>query len=158
MSDQISVRAVVKADVSALADLLGQLRYEVQEDELERRLEQVMAAPDHMAFVGHVDETIRGFIHVYGRPAFEKPPQAVIQAIAVDAPARRNGIGKRLIAAAEQWARDQGYGSVTLHASTDRAGAHAFYTALGYHRAATSVLFRRSFAPKPLIAGKYPND
>jgi len=146
VSDQLNIRAVVASDLSALAALLVQLRYEVPVDQLERRLEQVLAAPDHMAFVSGEDRQIHGFVHVYGRPAFEKPPEAIIQAIVVDAPARRSGIGKRLMAAAERWAAEHGYASLALHASTDRAGAHAFYTALGYYRATTSVLFRRTLA------------
>jgi len=144
VSDHVSIRAVVEADLSALAGLLGQLRYDVPQDELQRRLEKVLTSPGHMAFVSEERGHIHGLVHVYGRPAFEKPPEAIIQAIVVDTRARRAGIGKRLMAAAETWAADQGYASVALHASTDRAGAHAFYTTLGYYRAATSVLFRRT--------------
>lgn len=143
MSDQKTIRAVAKSDLPALADLLGQLRYEVPAEELERRLDRVLAALGHKAFVSEEGRRILGFVHVYGRPAFEKPPEATVQAIVVDAAARRSGIRQRLMAAAEAWAADQGYDSIALHASTDRASAHAFYKALGYRRAATSVLFRK---------------
>ncbi|HZU90798.1 MAG TPA: GNAT family N-acetyltransferase, partial [Stellaceae bacterium] len=82
------------------------------------------------------------------RPAFDKPPEVVVQAIVVDAAGRGRGIGKSLMAAAEDWAAGRGYDSVSLYSRTARAAAHAFYAALGYEPVATSHLFRRTFGAR----------
>ncbi len=83
-------------------------------------------------------------MHLFARPAFDKPPEVVVQAIVVAAAERRQGIGKRLMEAAESWAAGRGYHSVSLYSQTLRAEAHRFYDRLGYERVATSHLFRRA--------------
>ena len=85
-----------------------------------------------------------GFLHIFGRPALEKPPEAVLQAMAVNSASRRSGIGQKLVAKAEAWAVVSGYSSIVLSSQIDRADAHAFYTGLGFERAATSHLFRKT--------------
>ena len=55
----------------------------------------------------------------------------------------RRGIGKAFMAAAERWALDHGYRSVSLSSNIARGEAHAFYEAIGYQRFASSHLFRK---------------
>ncbi len=45
---------------------------------------------------------------------------------------RRGGRGRRLVEAAETWARDRGATDVFLRSNVPRSEAHAFYPALGY--------------------------
>jgi len=84
-------------------------------------------------------------MHLYVRPAFDKPPEVIVQAIVIDADSRNRGIGKTLMAAAEGWASERGYRSVALYSNVSRDDAHSFYNALGYRLVATSRLFRRDF-------------
>jgi GNAT superfamily N-acetyltransferase len=46
--------------------------------------------------------------NLYVRPALDKPPEVIIQAIVIDA-YRGKGIGKILMSAAESWASERGY-------------------------------------------------
>lgn len=43
-----------------------------------------------------------------------------------------HGIGRKLLAAVEDWARDTGAHAVRLVSGAARTGAHAFYRACGY--------------------------
>ncbi len=52
-----------------------------------------------------------------------------LRAMAVYAEWQGKGIGRKLVAAAEAWARDAGYRKIELHA---RKVAQAFYASLGY--------------------------
>jgi ribosomal protein S18 acetylase RimI-like enzyme len=52
--------------------------------------------------------------------------------LAVAAHAARHGIGRRLIAAAEAWARDHSLAHLTLHTGAYNGPARAFYAALGF--------------------------
>jgi GNAT superfamily N-acetyltransferase len=45
---------------------------------------------------------------------------------------RRQGIGQRLVRAAEEWVREQGCARVSVSTRTDRLEAHEFYDGLGY--------------------------
>jgi GNAT superfamily N-acetyltransferase len=78
------------------------------------------------------------------RPALDKPPEAVVQALVVDQAVRGSGVGKIVMAAAEAWVKDRGFVSVALASNVTRDEAHAFYEAIGFQRAATSHLFRKA--------------
>ncbi|MFI9589442.1 GNAT family N-acetyltransferase [Nonomuraea sp. NPDC052265] len=52
--------------------------------------------------------------------------------MAVAPEAVRGGLGRRLMAAAEEWARDQGLRHVTLETGAANTTARRFYAALGY--------------------------
>ena len=49
-----------------------------------------------------------------------------------------------MMVAAETWAGDRGFASVALASNVARTEAHAFYESIGYQRAATSYLFRKT--------------
>ena len=139
----ISVRPITDADVPVIQSLLVQLGYDLAPDEVRRRLSAVMASPDHAVLAGESDGRLISLLHLYIRPALEKPPEVIVQALVVDATCRKGGIGRTMMAAAERWARDRGLQSVALATHVAREGAHAFYAALGYERVATSHLLRK---------------
>jgi GNAT superfamily N-acetyltransferase len=139
----ITFRPIVQTDVAALRRLLAQLGYELAEDEVAMRLAAVLAAPEHMLLAACSADRIIGLIHVYARPALDKPPEAIVQALVVEAACRGSGVGARLMAAAEEWATAHGFTSVALTSHVARERAHAFYAGLGYEIAATSHLLRR---------------
>jgi len=134
----MQVRKMTRDDLPALPDLLDQLGYDISTDEVRRRFAMVDAAPDHALLVAETSGRLVGMVHVYFRPAIEKPPQAVVQALVVDRAERRAGTGRTLMVAAEQWAAARGLGSVALSSQIQRDDAHAFYARLGYRQTATS--------------------
>ena len=94
-------------------------------------------------FVAEENGRIIGFLHLYERPAFDKPSEVIVQAIVVDQTLRRTGIGKTIMIMAERWALERGYSSIALTYSISRSGAYSFYNRLGYKIEATSHLFRK---------------
>ena len=139
----ISMRPMAAADVRAVRTLLGQLGYEIEPAEVARRYRAVAEADGHAAIVAEQQGRMVGFLHMYVRPAFEKPPEVVVQALVVAEECRGTGIGKTLMSAAEAWASERGFASVALSSRTSRFDAHRFYGALGYRREATSYLMRK---------------
>lgn len=137
------VRDLLPADLSATATLLGQLGYSLSETELRERLERVTAAPDHAVRVAESDGVVLGLIHMFERPALEKPCEAVVQSLVVDGERRGAGIGALLMRDAEVWARSRGLAGLLLYTRIDRDAAQAFYERLGYRRSATSHQMRR---------------
>ncbi|HTS88321.1 MAG TPA: GNAT family N-acetyltransferase [Gemmatimonadales bacterium] len=63
---------------------------------------------------------------------FTRERHAHVEVIAVAGGARRRGVGQRLMLAAEDWARSQGYRRITLNVFERNTGACRFYEGLGY--------------------------
>ncbi len=140
---KIKARNMVDADLPSVQPLLRQLGYELALNELEQRFRLVVKSPEHSAFVCETEGKLVGLLHVYGRPALEKPAEAIIQSIVVDKAYRNVGIGNQLIAAAEHWAIERGYGSIALYTRTDRDDAHAFYSQMGFRTKSTAYSLRK---------------
>ena len=137
------VRDAGPADVSAAHRLIGQLADAPDEAAFRARFERVLATDDHRIIVADVEGKVVGVLHMFERPALEKPSEAVVQALVVDNEARSTGVGKALMREAEAWASDRKIPSVSLYSRVDRKRAHAFYERIGYRIKATSVRMDR---------------
>jgi GNAT superfamily N-acetyltransferase len=139
-----TIRPARDDDLAALRSLLGQLGYDLPLDEIRRRLAAVGMAPDHAVLVGESNGRVVALLHLFVRPALEKPPEVIVQALVVDSRRRQGGVGKAMMKAAERWAQARDLRSVALSSHVAREDAHAFYKALGYEHVATSRLLRKS--------------
>lgn len=68
--------------------------------------------------------------------------RGAIYYLGVDPDARRGGIGRRLVEAAEAWCRARGVPKINLLVRKENAGVLAFYEALGWHDTHTVCLYR----------------
>ncbi|MEM9682708.1 MAG: GNAT family N-acetyltransferase [Pseudomonadota bacterium] len=143
LSDYV-VREAKAADTAALRPLLMQLGYALEEVEIASRIERLASAVDHILLVAEATGgDLRAAMHVYGRPALEKPPEAVVQSLVVADGHCGSGLGRKMMALAERWSMKAGYESITLGSQVSRDGAHSFYEGLGYARYSTSHHFRK---------------
>jgi ribosomal protein S18 acetylase RimI-like enzyme len=137
------VRDARPADLSAVHRLIGQLADVPDEAAFRARFERAAAADGHRIIVAEVEGNVVGVLHMFERPALEKPCEAVVQALVVDSEARSGGIGEVLMREAEAWAASRRLPSVALYSRVDRKRSHAFYERIGYRVKATSVLMDR---------------
>jgi ribosomal protein S18 acetylase RimI-like enzyme len=137
------VRDARPADVSAVHRLIGQLADPADEAAFRARFEHVLATDDHRIIVADVEGKVVGVLHMFERPALEKPCEAVVQALVVDSEARSSGVGEALMREAEAWAQSRKLPAVSLYSRVDRKRAHAFYERIGYRIKATSVRMDR---------------
>ncbi|QQE80407.1 GNAT family N-acetyltransferase [Alicyclobacillus sp. SO9] len=61
-----------------------------------------------------------------GHSFTQSPPYAEIRGIVVDRQYRQHGVGRLLIARAEQWALENGYRTIRLRYGTERPESHHF--------------------------------
>lgn len=139
----LRIRRMTESDLEAARPLMEQLGYALAAAELRRRYLAVMAADSHALLVGEREGHLVALLHVYARPALDKPPEAIVQALVVASDGRRGGVGKAMMAGAEAWACERGFTSVALTSQIARDQAHAFYKALDYDIVATSHLLRK---------------
>lgn len=96
---------------------------------------QVVADPNAYTLLALVDHEAMGLITAHLRYTVNHAaPIVQITLLVVDERARRHGVGRALVAAAEQWARDHGCRRIVVTTALHRAEAHAFYESVGYRQ------------------------
>lgn len=88
-------------------------------------------------------EELIGYAHLRVTRDLMNEETAEVVAIVVRRDSRRKGVGRRLIAAAETWAKQSGRARLLLRTEVVRTGAHAFFVALGYEEGSTAIEFIR---------------
>lgn len=94
-------------------------------------------------FVATVNSSVVGFIHVEKYNVLYFETMANILGLAVKAEHQGNGIGRMLIAAAEDWAAANGIRIMRLNSGSSRTAAHGFYRHLGYVSEKTQLHFTK---------------
>jgi GNAT superfamily N-acetyltransferase len=140
----ISIRAAQDSDAPDVAWLTTELGYEADGPAVARRLSRILARDDQQFFVADLDGRVVGWVHVAVAEFVELEAFAVIGGLVVSRAHRRTGIGRRLMQAAEAWARDRRCPVVRLWSSSMRTGAHQFCEALGYPNVKTQYSFGKS--------------
>jgi ribosomal protein S18 acetylase RimI-like enzyme len=138
------VRDARPADMAMVRRLIGQLADAPDEAAFRAGFERVSAAAGHRIIVAEMEGEVVGVLHVFERPALEKPCEAVVQALVVDGARRGAGIGEALMREAEAWAAARKLASTALYTRIDRDRARLFYERIGYRLKATSHLMVRA--------------
>jgi ribosomal protein S18 acetylase RimI-like enzyme len=138
------IRDARPADMAMVRRLIGQLTDAPDEMEFRTRFERVSAESGHRIIVAEMESEVVGVLHVFERPALEKPCEAVVQALVVDGERRGVGIGEALMREAEAWAAARKLASTALYTRIDRDRARRFYERIGYRLKATSHLMGRA--------------
>ena len=103
------------------------------------RLRGAIEADGAEVIVAEEDGAIAGFFTIYDDiESVRFGRRAWVEDLAVDPEQRSRGIGKALIAAAKDWARDHGCSHLELDSGLARTDAHRFYEREGAAKASYS--------------------
>lgn len=139
------VRGMTARDAEAVSRLSGQLGYPSSAEDVARRFRALLEEPDAALLVAEEgDGRLAGWIHVRGRRFLTSDAFAEIDGLVVEASARRKGTGRRLVRAAEEWARGRGYAVLRIRSNVTRNEARPFYEAMGYEVIKSQWVFRRT--------------
>lgn len=148
MEAEIVLRSCVPQDFESLLGLLARLAPESALDAgLLRRSYFRGFETGAVRYVGaFVPEAMLGFGAISVRHGlWSSDCLGHVDELVVDDAGRRQGIGTRLLQAAEVVAREMGCTRIELDSGFHREEAHQFYAGLGYERRA--VLFSKSLLP-----------
>ncbi len=81
-----------------------------------------------------------GFASVSRDRHFTGVPQAYIGELAVDEAVEGRGVGKALVRACEQWAREQGYAQIVLDTGFANERGRRFYERLGFREESVKLV------------------
>jgi len=141
------VRPAQPSDAEAMASLAEQLGYPCTGTEVRKRLNEMKDPVQYGAFVAvRPQGEIAGWIGAYVFRAVELAPFVEISGLVVEKTLRSRGIGKALLNAAEDWARNAELPVILVTSNITRARAHQFYLSNGYELVKTQRIFRKSFS------------
>jgi GNAT superfamily N-acetyltransferase len=141
----VTIRDAQISDAAALAALAGELGYSTTPAEMEHRFEVLDSDRHHGIFVAE-QEKLLGWIQVSVVETLESESFTEIRGLVVTESHRGLGIGKQLVAAAEQWASKKKCRRIRVRTNIVRADAHAFYKKLGYISKKTQNIFDKPLA------------
>jgi GNAT superfamily N-acetyltransferase len=132
------IRDATLDDAPEITRLSAQLGYPAEIAVFLERLRRLLPLPTHAVLVcEHEGGGLHGFVGLEHRLMIESGERVEIVGLVVDAQARRGGLGRALIAAAEAWTRARGLDALFLRSNVLRPEAHPFYEGLGFLRTKT---------------------
>ena len=135
------VRAAKPSDAARIAELVNLLQHEIDAKALAKNLNRLKKLGE-LPLVATLDKQVVGLCGVHKMTAIHRPaPVGRITILVVAEKARKRGIARLLVEAAEQWCRDHGCKLIEVTSNDRLAAAHAFYRHMGYDR--TSIRFAK---------------
>jgi GNAT superfamily N-acetyltransferase len=131
---QLLLRSAQPRDAPAVGSLLAELGYPQQRETLPARIAAFADTPTDAVLVAAAGDQVVGVacLHVTAFFHEEGPGRARLTALVVHPAHRGDGVGGRLLQAAEAAARARGCTVLELTSSAHREAAHRFYLAAGY--------------------------
>ena len=132
---KLVIREANPADIPALTELMNELGYTTTMDEMKTRFDNIQNHPDHKTFIGLTVSMISGMVGVTKNFSYEQNGTYVRGLVPLTySRFRQQGIGKKLMEVAENWAKEIGAEKVLLNCGNreERAIARLFYEKIGY--------------------------
>lgn len=140
----LALRPARVADAAGIASLSAALGYPADPDRIAARLTRLLAREDQRILVGMLDQDLpAGWIHGAVQEPLESGPVCEILGLVVAERARGQGIGRALVEAIGQWARELGL-PLSVRSNVTRLESHPFYERLGFVRVKTQHAYRRT--------------
>jgi len=119
--------------------------YEYDKDKTVERMQYILTHTRDKIFVAQLNNEVVGYVHASDYECTYSDSLKNILALVVDESKHDFGIGKQLLNAAEQWAKEDGSGGVRLVSGFNREKAHGFYQHCGYEYRKNQKNFVKKF-------------
>ncbi|HEY4391614.1 MAG TPA: GNAT family N-acetyltransferase [Paenibacillus sp.] len=140
MAPVLEIRKCGLNDLERVTALLREFGYPTTLSVMKERLESMENNHLQCTLVAELNNEVVGMVGLRQVISYYKQTDCIteITALIVSEELRGNGLGKRLVAAAEEWAREQGCCQLFLRSGNrvERAPAHSFYRHLGFEKTA----------------------
>jgi GNAT superfamily N-acetyltransferase len=128
----LTLRAPTADDADAIASLLAELGHPADAGDVPARLAAVRAEGGALLLAVSEAGDVLGLIGMAKHAVVHEPgPVGYITALVTTAAVRGRGVGRALVAEAQEWARREGCVRLSVTSAEHRADAHAFYPACG---------------------------
>ena len=143
------IREIKITDYQEIYNLCFQHGYPLPKEQIKANIETIINEGRDKIFV-EVDsvDKVLGYIHLSPYRLLYFEPMANILGIVVDKKYRRQGIGKRLIRSAEEWAKINKLKGIRVVSGNERETAHIFYESVGFKFVKLQKNFKMFFEKK----------
>jgi ribosomal protein S18 acetylase RimI-like enzyme len=130
----VRIRQLTSLDIPLALPLMAELGYPSTSDAFSQRLTAVLSDPNGNVLVAEVEKQLLGLIGLQSFEMLHRPGRlGRVTALVVAESARGCGVGTSLLRAAEAHLLEAGCVMLEVTSAENRADAHAFYEAHGYH-------------------------
>jgi GNAT superfamily N-acetyltransferase len=141
-NNALVIREAQPQDAPALASLLAELGFPSTTPIVAERL-TALAQANECVLVAQLAQELLGLVTVHITPVLHRPtPVGRLTALVVARRARRQGIGRALVAAAELRLATRGCALAEITSNRELSDAHVFYERMGYEL--TSLRFKKA--------------
>lgn len=123
---------------------LDYLQSSLSKDQLEDKILDVLNHDDEKIFIAVCDDEVIGYIYVNIYDVLYQEPIANIVSFILNMNKKHNGVGKTLIEAAENWAKDKGIKKARIVSDDNRTHGHSLFKKLGYVINETDFEFKKA--------------
>ncbi len=135
---------MTEADLPSLVGLCHEMGYEVFIADLRSHFKALAANDDHAFFICADSQDFSvGFLEARIDRSILHGHQGEVSALVVSQGFRRQGIGTKLIKAAEDWVKSKGAKEVIIRTNIKRTSTHEYYTNLKYDLIKTAHYFSK---------------
>lgn len=143
---EVRIRRAVAGDAVAIALLLEQLGYPTEAADVPARLHRLTENHRGAVLLAERGGKVLGLATVHVLSVINRRRDvAWLTALVVDESVRGSGVGRSLVRAVEDFAREAGCERLSVTTHEDRAEAQAFYVAIGLER--TGRRFGKALRP-----------
>ncbi|WP_151734536.1 GNAT family N-acetyltransferase ['Paenibacillus yunnanensis' Narsing Rao et al. 2020] len=132
----LQIRKCGKNDLECVTTLLREFGYPTTLSVMKERMEVMEQDSFRRTMVAELDDEVVGMIELRQVHSYYKQADCIMEitALIVGEKHRGSGLGRRLVSAAEDFARERGCSQVFLRSGNraERAPAHAFYRRVGF--------------------------
>lgn len=147
-----AIRRAAAADAPRLEALSETLGYPVVADDFAGRLARLLSRAEDVVLVAEVTSgRVVGWLHGAEQELLESGRRCEILGLVVDEGHRGQGVGRGLVAAAEEWAARRGLELMTVRSNVVRAESHPFYERRGYVRVKTQHAYRKRLPARDAV-------
>ena len=141
------IKKATKSDCRILAEMAMQMWDSHTAEELSAEFAETLKDSDAAFFIGYAETVPVGFAQCGLRRDYvegtESSPVGYLEGIFVEEHYRKQGYAKKLLAACESWAKEQGCTEFASDCELDNIGSLQFHMAMGFTEANRIICFKK---------------
>lgn len=147
---KVEIRECRLSDCNDIYELnKNEMGYDYPCEDTYKKLMKLIKSESDKIFVAVSDNKTIGYIHINDYESVYAPPMKNIMGIAVAEKYKRQGIGRKLMNEAENWAKNTGAYAIRLVSGAERKGAHEFYYSCGFEKTKEQLNLKKKLHQDP---------